>query len=215
MIADCGFMANGKRVQIIVTLLAVISGVVLAGLAWAQQNTSATLYCRWPMADCGLEEPVFFNRPSAISHRPSAGRPSAGRPSAGQPSAIGNPQSFSVWDGVYTEEQASRGEAVYRRECSSCHLATLTGGESAPPLVGAEFTANWNGLTVGDLSERIRVTMPPERPGRLSRQQQADLLAYLLSVNRFPVGKRELARETHLLNQIRFEAAKPQADSGR
>ena len=45
-------------------------------------------------------------------------------------------ESRSVWDGVYTEEQARRGAALYGQECASCHGATLTGGESAPPLVG-------------------------------------------------------------------------------
>jgi mono/diheme cytochrome c family protein len=115
----------------------------------------------------------------------------------------------SVWDGVYTEEQAKRGQVLYNQECASCHLATLTGGEMATPLVGAEFAANWDGLTVGELFERIRVTMPPDQPERVGRQQKADILAYMLSVNRFPAGKRELARDTHLLNQIRLEMTKP------
>jgi hypothetical protein len=79
----------------------------------------------------------------------------------------------------------------------------------APPLTGAEFVGSWNGLTVGDLLERLRVTMPPDRPERLSRQQKADILAYMLSVGKFPVGDRELPRETHVLSQIRFEATKP------
>ncbi len=61
----------------------------------------------------------------------------------------------SVWDGVYTEEQAKRGEAVYRKECATCHGDILTGGESAPPLTGGAFQANWNGLTLGDLFDRM------------------------------------------------------------
>ena len=63
-------------------------------------------------------------------------------------------ESKSVWDGVYTEEQAKRGEPIYRKECASCHGEMLTGGESAPPLTGGAFLANWNGLTVGDLTSR-------------------------------------------------------------
>ena len=54
--------------------------------------------------------------------------------------------------------------------------------------------ANWSGLTVGDLFERIRLSMPEGRPGTLSRQQNADILAYMLSVNQFPAGKTELQR---------------------
>jgi mono/diheme cytochrome c family protein len=115
----------------------------------------------------------------------------------------------SVWDGVYTEEQAGRGEAAYQKECGTCHGVSLTGGEEAPPLAGGAFLANWNGLTVGDLFERIRVTMPPAAPGRIGRQQNADILAHLLRANGFPVGKTELAQETPKLRQIRIEATKP------
>lgn len=115
----------------------------------------------------------------------------------------------SVWDGVYTEEQARRGEALYQQECALCHLATLTGGESAPPLAGADFLSNWNGLTLGDLFERLRLSMPPDQPERLSRQQKIEILAYLLRANKFPAGPSELPRETYRLNHIRLEATKP------
>jgi mono/diheme cytochrome c family protein len=115
----------------------------------------------------------------------------------------------SVWDGVYTEAQAKRGEAIYRQSCASCHGVALEGIETAGPLAGARFTSNWNGVTVGDMAERVRVSMPHDRPGTLTRQQTADVLAYVFSVNRLPAGKVELARQTELLKQIRFEATKP------
>lgn len=115
----------------------------------------------------------------------------------------------SVWDGVYTEAQAKRGELVYRQNCAACHGMALEGIETAGPLAGARFTANWNGVTVGDLLERVRVSMPLDRPGTLSRQQTADVLAYVFSVNRFPAGKTELARQTELLKQIKFDATRP------
>ena len=115
----------------------------------------------------------------------------------------------SVWDGVYTEAQAKRGDAVYRQNCASCHGVALEGIETAGPLTGGRFTSNWNGVTVGDMLERVRVSMPHDRPGTLSRQQTADVLAYVFSFNRFPAGKVELARQTELLKQIKFEATKP------
>jgi len=118
-------------------------------------------------------------------------------------------ESRSVWDGVYTEEQAKRGETVYKKECASCHGASLTGGESSPPLSGGAFFANWNGLTLGDLFERIRKTMPQTAPGKLTRQQNADVLAFMLSVNKFPAGKTELYRQTEMLKEIRFDWKKP------
>lgn len=115
----------------------------------------------------------------------------------------------SVWDGVYSDEQANRGKPVYVKECAACHGDTLGGGEEAPPLTGSAFMANWSGLSVGDLFERMRLSMPEGRPGTLSRQQNADILAYILSVNRFPAGKTELQRDTDRLKQIRFLAEKP------
>ncbi len=118
--------------------------------------------------------------------------------------------SRSVWDGVYTDEQSKRGAPLYSASCASCHGADLTGVEMAPALVGGEFGANWDGLTLGDLFERMRTSMPQSDPGSLSRQQKSDILAYILSSNKFPAGKNELARETEVLNQIRFQALKPQ-----
>jgi mono/diheme cytochrome c family protein len=116
----------------------------------------------------------------------------------------------SVWDGAYTEEQAKRGEALYQKECKSCHGVALAGGESSPPLTGGAFLSNWNGLTLGDLFERIRKTMPQNTPGKLNRQQNADVLAFVLSANKFPAGKAELSRQTEFLKEIRFEAVKPE-----
>jgi len=121
-----------------------------------------------------------------------------------------SPDSRSVWDGVYTDEQAKRGEPVYHKECAPCHGDSLAGGESAPPLTGGAFLANWNGLTLGDLFDRIRKTMPQNAPGKLTRQQNADVLAFALSVNKFPAGKTELSRQTEFLKEIRFESSKPE-----
>ena len=117
----------------------------------------------------------------------------------------------SVWDGVYTEEQAKRGETLYEKQCSACHGDKLAGRESAPPLTGGAFLANWNGLPLSDLFERVRRTMPQNAPGKLSRQQNADILAFVLSFNKFPAGKTELYRQAEMLKEIRFEAAKPEA----
>jgi mono/diheme cytochrome c family protein len=144
---------------------------------------------------------------SAVDAAQSA--PRAGQAAAATTPASSEERPRSVWDGVYTEEQAKRGEGVYRDHCLSCHGPTLTGREMAGPLVGATFTANWNGVTVGDLFERTRVSMPNDRPGTLSRQQIADVLAYVFSANKFPAGKTELARQPELLKQIRFDATKP------
>ena len=115
----------------------------------------------------------------------------------------------SIWSGVYSAEQAKRGEGTYAQSCAACHGATLEGGEMAPPLVGGMFNSNWNGLTLGDLMERTRVSMPQNNPGSLSRQQYADILAFMLASGTFPAGQVELPRETEMLKLITFEASKP------
>lgn len=117
----------------------------------------------------------------------------------------------SVWDGVYTQEQAQRGQPLYNQQCMACHGGSLTGGEQAPPLAGGEFLSNWNGLTVGDLFERIRTSMPLNNPQSLNRETNAAILSYILSVNRFPAGATDLPSRTEVLKLIRLEAERPQA----
>jgi mono/diheme cytochrome c family protein len=122
--------------------------------------------------------------------------------------AVYGQQASSVWDGVYTPQQADRGKALYGKECASCHGAALDGIGPAPPLAGADFQGNWNGQTADDLFEKIQTSMPADRPGRLSRGQNADILAFLLSSNGFPGGQKELPSDAAALRKIRFEASK-------
>jgi mono/diheme cytochrome c family protein len=118
-------------------------------------------------------------------------------------------QERTVWDGVYTDEQATRGEALYGEHCVRCHGATLQGnGEGAQPLTGATFKSTWNGVSLGAMFDRVRLSMPQDKPGTMTRQQVADLLAFILQANKFPAGKIELSRQTDLLNAITFQAEK-------
>jgi mono/diheme cytochrome c family protein len=115
----------------------------------------------------------------------------------------------TVWDGVYTDEQANRGKAAYAEDCAACHGAELTGGEQAPPLAGAEFLSTWNTLTVGVLFDRMKNSMPQNDPGSLSREVNADILAFMLKFNNFPAGKKELEHESQALKQIKILSEKP------
>jgi quinoprotein glucose dehydrogenase len=119
------------------------------------------------------------------------------------------PPTKSIWDGVYSEAQATRGKGLYSQECASCHGGELTGGEMAPPLAGGEFMAGWDGLTIGDLFERVRISMPQNSPGSLSGQQNADILAFMFSANKFPAGAADMPKEAGILKQIKFEVKKP------
>ncbi len=114
----------------------------------------------------------------------------------------------SVLDGVFNEEQLKRGTQTFIDNCSVCHGQDLSGGEIAPALFGPNFMANWNGLTVGDLFERIRISMPPDNPGKISREQYVDIVSAILNANGFPMGKAELESKTEVLKLIKIEPKK-------
>lgn len=127
----------------------------------------------------------------------------------------------SVWDGVYTAEQASHGQALYNDTCFACHGADLAGTDLAgldangnnviPPLTGTKFLNKWKGRTLDELFTKIQTTMPSGNPGGLSRETNRDILAYILSVNTIPAGKIELTDQSDKLSQIRIDASKPGA----
>lgn len=134
-------------------------------------------------------------------------RTPAPRIAPGQASASSDES--TVWAGVYSEAQAGRGQNLYTNECSSCHGQALEGADEAPALTGLTFTANWDGLSVGDLFERIRISMPQDQPGKLSREQYADVVAFLLQANKFPAGKSDLPTELPKLKQILIKVKQP------
>ena len=92
--------------------------------------------------------------------------------------------------GVHTANQAENGRAVYTRSCAICHRTDLQGNFEAPPLAGANFLNYWGDRTPRELLERIRDSMPPDRPGRLGDQAYLDIVAYLLQANGARPGTR-------------------------
>jgi mono/diheme cytochrome c family protein len=115
----------------------------------------------------------------------------------------------TVWDGVYSREQQQRGRALYDERCSSCHGTELGGGEMAPSLAGGAFQSNWDSLSVGDLAERIRISMPQGNEGTLSRQQVSDVMAAIFAVNEYPAAQMELPKELEPLKLIQITSRKP------
>ena len=115
----------------------------------------------------------------------------------------------SVWEGAFTEEQAKRGAEAYLQNCAECHGQDLSGDGFAPALSGADFLNAWNGLTVGDLFDRIRISMPPGKESAVPTQAKIDIVAYVLNFNKFPAGKTELPPQVEVAKQIKFESTKP------
>lgn len=102
----------------------------------------------------------------------------------------------STQSGVYTTEQAARGQDTYANLCTGCHTAATH--------TGAAFQ-HWNGHTVLDLFGYVSTKMPKNEPGSLEPEQYADLVAYLLKLNQMPVGTTELPTDTTVLGTIRIE----------
>ena len=118
-------------------------------------------------------------------------------------------QQLTIWDGVYTREQSDRGEKIYADRCAKCHGDTLQGIEAAPALAGQTFYANWDGETLDKLFERMRTSMPLDRPGALTRAENADILAYLLRVADYPAGKMTLDAQGGALTRVKVVMYRP------
>ena len=112
--------------------------------------------------------------------------------------------SASIWDGAFTDAQATRGEADYNANCVSCHAADLRGNSNTPSLRGMSFMFIWEAKSLGELFTKMRTEMPTDRPGSLSAQSYVDILSFILRTNQFPAGENELATDTKLLNQIQI-----------
>ena len=117
--------------------------------------------------------------------------------------------SRTVWDGIYTDEQAARGEMLYAERCAKCHGDTLGGVESAPALTGTTFYSNWEGEMLEPLFDRLRTTMPQDKPGSLSRSQNADILAHMLKAGGYPAGATPLNSQAGAMASITIRMYKP------
>lgn len=103
--------------------------------------------------------------------------------------------------GFFSAEQAERGRASYRQACSECH--TLS------EFQGADFEWAWRRQTAWSLYREISANMPEDRPGELSAETYADIVAYLLSRNGYQVGSADLAPTEEALAAIALGAGAP------
>src|SRR5207245_3813477 len=106
----------------------------------------------------------------------------------------------STSTGVFTEEQAKKGETTYQRVCASCHGADLHSTEpEAPDLTEGAFKVGWQGKTIAERFETIRNTMPP-----LDDATYLDILTYILRYNNVPAGTQALHSNTICSNRYSF-----------
>jgi S-disulfanyl-L-cysteine oxidoreductase SoxD len=120
-------------------------------------------------------------------------------------------QSAPAADGIYSADQAHRGEALYQKQCVSCHGAALDGVGPYPPLSGDDFLSKYEGQPTVNVYDMIQKLMPADKPGTLSRPDAADLLAYILSFNKFPAGKTDLPSDEDSLKKLVLPKPAPKA----
>jgi len=111
----------------------------------------------------------------------------------------------TVWDGVYTSQQAERGAQIYKKSCGHCHRDDLTGGGSeagAPALKGPIFIFRWNDQPLSEMFLTIGTTMPQNAPDTLTPATVADVISFLLQSNDIPGGRTELEPTIDSLKKI-------------
>ncbi|OFW12421.1 MAG: hypothetical protein A3F70_02500 [Acidobacteria bacterium RIFCSPLOWO2_12_FULL_67_14] len=117
-------------------------------------------------------------------------------------------QAKSINEGVFTAEQATRGAALYKEQCAACHGEDMKGNDIMPGLAGDGFMMNWQGRALGELFDKIGMTMPALDPGSLKPEQAADLVAHILNGSKYPAGDTALASTSEALQQIKIDPPK-------
>jgi mono/diheme cytochrome c family protein len=118
------------------------------------------------------------------------------------------PDLRTIWDGVYTVEQAEYGASVYRAPCGLCHGSRLNGSPDdmdmvpGPALARASFLRNWNGRSLGALSSLSHLTMPKSNPGFLPAEDYAAIVAHKLAMSEVPPGNTPLPADPIALGEI-------------
>ena len=168
------------------TPLLAAEGVVYASSGIRRYPEAAALI-RKLMRDRGLPVPDIDHIGAAVPTIRAASAPPSGRTNV---------------DGVFTDAQARRGQQVYQRACSVCHLDELQGDAVSPPLVGASFTGRFVGSTALDMVQSIRSSMPQNAPDSLGDRAYIDLVSYLLKMNGSRAGTAELPIDVAELEKI-------------
>jgi cytochrome c len=146
-----------------------------------------------------VKPPSYLRRvlSSAIALAVIGAGPAVATPRAG----VRSPAPRTVWDRVFSESQAARGQALYKKSCTVCHRDDLTGSDG-PPLTGIDFFIRWREHTVAEMLDEIQMTMPQSNPGSLSPQTYLDIMSFLFKFNGVPMGTTDLVADPDALSQV-------------
>ena len=73
----------------------------------------------------------------------------------------------------------------------------------------ADFAKNWDGGSLGDLYDKIKMLMPQDDPGSLTESEASDVLSFMLSKSGYPAGAADLPMKSDDLKAMKFVAKKP------
>jgi hypothetical protein len=124
-----------------------------------------------------------------------AARGSAQTRGSGPARSGGGPK--TTLSGIYTTAQANKGEEIYLTFCVSCH--------PTPTYTGPAFKLHWQGRPLSDLYDWVSDKMPKNDPGSLSPKESVQAIAYILRLNKLPVGQTELTTDRPALTKITIE----------
>jgi mono/diheme cytochrome c family protein len=88
-----------------------------------------------------------------------------------------------------------KGSSEYNTHCRTCHAAKGKGA-LGPALAGDVFKKRFGGQSVTDVRTWIHANMPQTAPGSLKDEQLDPLMAYILSLNGFTPGQKELSADS-------------------
>lgn len=142
----------------------------------------------WIFTAAGIAVLAGCAAQSSTAEAPSPAAPAA-------PAAAAAP--VSVYTGVYSEDQADRGQRLQRQNCAACH--------STSDWSGGRILGGWQGQTAFDLVSHIRNTMPLNAPGSLTLQEYTDIFAYMLELNDVPAGATDLEASDDALRMVEIE----------
>ena len=160
------------------------------------------------MAALSLGVASAADAPAAKPAAPAAAKPAAAPAAAAKPAAApavaaaGGAMPTNIWEGIFSNAQAKRGDKLYAQHCAMCHMVDMGGKEPAPELAGDSFLAKWLGHDVGELYTRVSTTMPAGNPGILKPNEYADLVALLLQANNFKGGAVDMKPDAAALKKV-------------
>ena len=138
---------------------------------------------------------ILFNSALMFVLAGCASTPEGAPTSGAAPPPDATPEATaSAANAFYTNQQASRGDGLFRDNCVACH--------SSSEFSGASFQRRWRNRAVGDIYEFVLYAMPDDNPGGLPEQTYADIVAYMLQMNDLPAGDSELPTSLDALMQM-------------